>query len=380
MQSRLSFLVFYILIHIIVISRAATILAAATPQIAPPAVHHNKINFPVRCNDTPQICTDSGTRVIDRVDTHRDCWNYSYKKTCNYPLVWPQKDQCSNFKQCYIVANRECLLKDVLGQCVSQKREFSCKRHIPVTLPQEKMRIGLKAKEGVPQLICKGEVPCLDGNCFDKSYLINNEMMESVSKLYAISQAKSFGTVNARLFEGLHLHCTKKATEYSNCCKVEGDGWGHNLGARCSTSEKQLIEYRKRNKCVYIGKTGKGGITGSPVKHHYCCWNNMLNKVLQVEGRKQLGINFGSGSSPSCRGLTIEELTRLDFSTMDFSEFISEIAKQMKIPNTGDLNARVQCSSPNMRKFDEKYEQIEQNKRAGINPSKEGIMGGESDY
>lgn len=246
------------------------------------------------------------------------------------------------------------------------------------------MRIGLKAKDGVPQLICKGDIPCLDGNCVDKSFDINGEMMDSVSKLYAISQAKSNGIVGAKFFEGSHLHCTKKATEYSNCCRMEsggsGGGWGHNLGAHCSENERQLIEHRKRKKCVYVGKAGKGGISSTPVKHHYCCWNNLLNKVLQVEGRKQLGLNFGSGGNPNCRGLTIDELLRLDFTKMDFSEFIAEIAKQMKIPGIGDIDSRVRGSMPSMKQFDESRPENQQNKKAGVNPSKEGAMGNDSEY
>jgi len=359
-----------------------TFAAAAANLVVPDVVYNNKINFPVRCNDTPQMCIDSGVKTIGRVDANRPCWNFSYKKTCQYPLQWAQKDQCSNFAHCYIVALRECLLFDtqVPKQCVSTKQEFSCKRYVPITIPQEKLRTGLKAKDGVPQLICKGDIPCLDGNCVDKSFDINGEMMDSVSKLYAISQAKSNGIANAKLFEGNHLHCTKKATEYSNCCKMEGGGWGHNLGAHCSENERQLIEHRKKNKCVYVGKTGKGGITGSPVKHHYCCWNNMLNKVLQVEGRKQLGLNFGSGGNPNCRGLTIDELMRLDFTKMDFSEFIAEIAKQMKIPGIGDIDSRVRGSMPSMKQFDESRPENQQNRKAGVNPAKEGVMGNDSEY
>ena len=338
-----------------------------------------KIDFRAKCSDEAPVCTDSGTKNIEKMDVHKDCWNYSFKKTCQYSLQYPLKDQCSNFLQCYIVADRECLLKDVLGFCVSQKREFSCKRQIDVTAQREKLRTGLRAKDGVPQLVCKGEVPCLDGNCVNKSYELDGEMMESVSKLYAVSQAKSKGVHGARLFEGQHLHCTKKATEYSNCCKIEGDGWGHNLGAKCSSSEKQLIEYRKRNRCVYVGRSGKGGISATPVKHHYCCWDNMLNKVLQVEARKQLVLNFGSGESPNCRGLTLEELMKLDFNAMDFSEFFLEITKQMKIPNIGDVDSRARCSMPQMREFNEGAGHS-QNKRSGVNKAKEGVMGNDKEY
>jgi|GEM_PF-2451563 len=365
-----------------IIAKAEVAAAAAAVQLPLPNLPEKsfKIDFRIQCHDTPQVCVSSGVRNINDVDTHRPCWDFSYKKTCNYPLQYAQKDQCSNFLQCYIVADRECLLRDVLGMCVSQKREFSCKRQIDVMVPVEKLRTGLKEKAGLESLLCKGDIPCLDGNCVDKSYELNNEMMESVSKLYALSQAKSKGARDPKLFEGQSLHCTKKATEYSSCCKLgEGSGWGHNLGAHCSKSEQQLAEYRKRKRCVYVGKSGKGGISAKPVKHHYCCWDNMLNKVLQVEGRKQLGMNFGSGGNTDCRGLTIDELMRLDFTKMDFSEFVLEITKQMKIPNIGDVESRAKDSLSNIKEVD-KAAPLSQQRKGGVNPAKERVMGNDAEY
>lgn len=48
------------------------------------------------------------------------------------------------------------------------------------------------------------------------------------------------------------------------------------------------------------------------------------NLNLTICGRKQLGMNFGSGS-PYYRGLTLDEIQTLDFSKMDISEFINEL-------------------------------------------------------
>jgi conjugal transfer mating pair stabilization protein TraN len=87
------------------------------------------------------------------------------------------------------VAFRECLLTDSLGNCVNQLKEYSCKSWEPNYINKEKVRYGMEEKEGVEQLVCKG-IPCIDGHCVDKSYDSNNEMMDSVSRLYAISQMK----------------------------------------------------------------------------------------------------------------------------------------------------------------------------------------------
>ncbi|WP_425361626.1 conjugal transfer protein TraN [Candidatus Tisiphia endosymbiont of Ceraclea dissimilis] len=208
-------------------------------------------------------------------------------------------------------------------------------------------------------------VPCIDGNCVDKSYETNGEMMDSVSKLYMVSKIRDAKDFNFKIFAGFNSHCSKKATGYINCCAVSLKGWGNHLGAHCNSDEKQLIENRKKNLCVYVGKENRG-IMKTVVKHHYCCFGNSLQKVVQVEGRKQLyakGLisstekNFGSGGNPNCRGLTLAELQNLDFDKMDLTEFIEDFklkfAGKYKAPNVGDITIRIKgTATSNIRKGD----------------------------
>ena len=322
-------------------------------------------NYP--CQENGRTCVSSGVRTVDGFQVHKDCWEYSYSKTCNYP----SKNNCSEYSHCYGVAILECLLRDSYGHCVNQKKEFSCKRWVPDILETKKVRVGLEDKKGTEGLVCRG-IPCIDGNCVDKSYETNGEMMDSISKLYMTSQMKDGGDPNFKLFEGFGSHCSKKASSYTNCCGV-GKGWGKNLGAGCTKDEQDLIDKRQKNLCVYVGKVNKQkmGVT-TVVKHHFCCFGNMLNKVIQVEGRKQLMPNvpvkeqFGTGGNPDCRGLTLAELERLDFDKMDFGEFIDEFKVKFfgkyKKPNIGDMTARIQDSIPNIKKYDESQNNRENNK------------------
>ena len=316
------------------------------------------------CKDNGRTCTSSGIRTVDGFQVHKDCWQYSYSKTCNYP----SKNNCSQYSHCYLVADLPCLLRDNYGNCVNLHKEFSCKSWQPVTIDQEIVRTGLIEKVGKDRLVCKG-VPCIDGNCVDKAYMTDGDMMDSVSKLYAVSQMKGVMDLNFKLFAGFAQNCSKKAVSYSNCCSTSLKGWGKNLGAKCKKDEQDLIDKRQKNLCVYVGKENKQtmGIT-TVVKHHYCCFGGMLNKVIQVEGRKQLGINFGSGGNTDCRGLTLAEIMRLDFDKMDFSEFFADILKRMKIPKIGDITARVNSSLPNVRKYDGNKHNKE-NRKTGISES-----------
>ena len=329
------------------ISSTIVIIVLATQSIGH-AGAGNRFSSSYSCSDAVKTCVSSGTRIVDGFSVTKDCWEWSYYKTCNYP----SKDNCKNYSHCYAVADLPCLLRVNYGNCVNLQKEFSCKSWEPVTIDKEMVRIGLVEKEGKERLVCKG-VPCIDGNCVDKSYLTDGDMMDSVSKLYAVSQMKGALDLNFKLFAGFGQSCSKKATSYTNCCSTSLKGWGKNLGAKCTKDEIDLVDKRQKNLCVYVGKQNKQtmGIT-TVVKHHYCCFGSLLNKVIQVEGRKQLGINFGSGGRTDCRGLTLAEIMQLDFDKMDFSEFFQDILKRMKIPKVGDISSRVNSSLPNVRKYD----------------------------
>ena len=139
--------------------------------------------------------------------------------------------------------------KRLYGNCVNLKREFSCKSWINTQKENKEARVDLVAKDGEEGVVCKG-IPCIDGNCVDKSYLTNGEMMDSVSKLYAISNMKPDKDHNFNLFAGFANHCSKKPVGYSNCCPSSARGWGKHLGAKCTKDEISLINLREKNLCV----------------------------------------------------------------------------------------------------------------------------------
>lgn len=312
----------------------------------------NRFTSSYPCTDTAKTCISSGEKEIDGFKVRRDCWEWAYTKSCDYP----SKNDCSKYRHCYFVKNNDCLLRDSLGTCVNQQQEFSCKSWEPVTIERNRVKTRLKEKEETESLVCSG-IPCIDGNCVDKSYETNGEMFDALSKLHAAGKMNPDKHGNFNLFQGSAQHCSKKATEYSNCCREDPRGWGRQLGAKCTRDENDLAERRAKNLCVYVGKSSSKTLGATMVvKHHFCCWGNMLDKVIQVEGRKQLGLSFGSGGSPNCRGLSMEEMQRLDFSRMDFAEFINDFkakfAGRYKAPKAGELGRTIEGSISGIRKYD----------------------------
>ncbi len=241
-------------------------------------------------------------------------------------------------------------------------REFSCKSRKAISKKSKYITNSFQEVQGKETFRCKA-IPCIDGNCFDKSYQTNGEMMDSVTKLKTMSNIKPDKNGNYNLFAGNSEHCSKKPMSYSNCCRSSIKGWGTELGAKCNAVEKHLAMMRSRNLCVYVGKEGKGKY--KLVKHHYCCFNNMLDKVIQVEGRKQLNLNFGSSENPDCGGFKLEQIQQLNFETMDFREFIEEFkvkfAKNYQPKDGSDVSSRIEKNFDQINKYDQQASDIENN-------------------
>jgi conjugal transfer mating pair stabilization protein TraN len=325
------------------------------------ASHRFQSNYP--CVDNGKYCINSGERKIGDFKVHRDCWEWAYVKTCAYP----SKNDCRLYDHCYAGGNKGCLLQDSLSNCVNMKKEFSCKSWLVTNKQDQVVRTGFEEKEGKDTLLCKG-IPCIDGNCVDKSYTTNGEMMDSLSKLYATSNMKPDKNGNFNLFAGSGMSCSKKPVGYSNCCVTSGSnkGWGKNMGAKCTKDEITLMEQRSKNLCVYVGKKSSKymGVTAT-IKHSFCCFGNLLDKVVQVEGRKQLNRNFGSSGKTDCRGFTLEEIQRIDWSKVDFAEFIEDLkvkfAGKYKIPNAQDVSNTIEHSMGSIRKYDDHSSNRENN-------------------
>jgi len=89
----------------------------------------------------------------------------------------------------------------------------------------------------------------------------------------------------------------------------EGAQLCHTLGSYCSSCLRIL------GRCVSCIEhtTGK------------CCFNSVLARIVNEQGRSQIGRGWGSPAGPDCSGFTLAQLEVLDFSKMDLSEFYASI-------------------------------------------------------
>lgn len=61
-------------------------------------------------------------------------------------------------------------------------------------------------------------------------------------------------------------------------------------------------------------------------RHMFCCYNSVIAKIVNVQGKRQLGIPRAFGERrPNCSALSLEQIQQLDFNNIDLSEFYSSI-------------------------------------------------------
>lgn len=148
------------------------------------------------------------------------------------------------------------------------------------------------------------------------------------------------------IFNGHDYRCRPPGiqTGFSDCCKKTKRWFGL---LSCSNREKLLAKLRAwgelNGKCHYVGSYCAEKWLGTCVqkKKTFCCYSSPLARIIIEAAHEQLNIPWGDPKHPNCRGLTPEEFQRLDFSRIDFSEWINYEIRQNIIPsiNTSLSNA-----------------------------------------
>ena len=69
-----------------------------------------------------------------------------------------------------------------------------------------------------------------------------------------------------------------------------------------------------------------------------CCFNSVLARIVNVQGRLQVGKGWGGAQSPDCSGFSVAQLQRLDFAAMDLTEFYASLVPTL--PDVQSLQAQ----------------------------------------
>ena len=231
---------------------------------------------------------------------------------------------------CFQIGSK-CLATLEEGHCIKWQQTYECQ----------------SGKRQASLTTLHGDKPfCLDGTCLDQSWDGNPDMIEALSKLAIFKEMQKGLDANAGIvFKGRNLGCSRIPAGFKDCCKIKG--WGRDIKlSSCNKEEEDLVEQRKLGKCLLIGTYCADRVLGvcTRKKTTFCCYPSKLAKLINVQGKQQLGLSFGSAEHPDCEGLTLAQINQIDFSKLDLSELFSEIFAGLKTPNNHAVGQDIQKS------------------------------------
>jgi conjugal transfer mating pair stabilization protein TraN len=108
----------------------------------------------------------------------------------------------------------------------------------------------------------------------------------------------------------------------------------------CEPKEFELGAKKETKVCHYVGsycasKTPFGCIEK---RESYCCFNSPLGRIIQEQGRPQLGMTWGDAENPSCEALGVDQIAKLDWSKIDISEWIGLLQVTNFYPTADKIN------------------------------------------
>lgn len=270
------------------------------------------------------------TRNINGKDVHKDCWKWDRKYSCRSGSF---VDECKDLPQnCKLTGKTDCLHSlNINGkqECDHLELEYQCSENHSYK------------KE------CFASKFCIGGVCEQSQRTQHNDFANSISGLSILASMKSdaidgckcpegkqtceageIDSSQCKLFTGGAKQCSKAPGR--NCCKNSGSlksVWD------CSQDAKDLFISRRSGLCHHVGSWKGKKIKNADILKKYeshCCFKSKMAKIIQVQGRKQLGIGWGDKKNPDCRALTLEEIQNIDFNKIDFSELFHEMESKAR--------------------------------------------------
>lgn len=285
------------------------------------------------CTAPVDICTDSSpvTRTINGVQVTKPCWAWDRSYSCT--TLTQGENDCGDLESnssCRF--DREVCLDDPAptnGNCQVLERVYFCPTGGTTAEPT--------------QYVCGDDVYCINGECEAIEREPSTEFKDALVGLNALGQANAeFDENTLTLFRGTRETCHKKVFGLANCCSGKGvpvlTPW------LCNAAEKELDRKDDAGLCTKVGTYCSDSVLGVCVtrKDAYCCYQSKISRILQEQGRPQIGKPYGRPKTEQCQGFTIEEFARLDLSVMDFREVYAEFEDAVRLPNEAEALVDIQ--------------------------------------
>ncbi len=273
------------------------------------------------CTLFEKICLDATpSKTISGKEVQRQCWKEKYTFLC----ALKSNLDCLSLKEknCEFL-QKTCLLEGPLG-CSLWELAYRCHSKI------HKRKLGKDDFFGKDENLWEIDY---DPNTSFSDVAMKLSVFEAMQKDIQNSTASDPGKI--QVFAGKALTCSKNiADEILYDCCFSYSGVAKELGlAKCTADEIALAEMRERGLCHYVGSYSKKfyDLWKSRDEHVFCCFSSKLARVFQEQARQQLSLGWGEPKQANPRGLTIDEISSLDFTKLDLREAFSDLESQMSV-------------------------------------------------
>ena len=282
------------------------------------------------CVFQPQeVCLEGPeTRIVEGQSITQSCWRWERTYQCHG--IRPAND-CGALD-----ARAECSFDH--DQCLDDPQEGACKVYDRV--------YKCRSAEATPAdaaYICAGDLYCINGECSVVEREASTEFKDAMVAVQTLGEIQAgFNPDDLTLFTGEKEACTRKLFGLSNCCSGKGvpllTPW------LCSAADRDVDKKDDAGLCHQVGTYCSASVLGvcTTKKQSYCCFASKLTRILQEQGRAQIGKPWGKPKTPNCAGFQVAEFQSLDLSRMDFSEVYSEFVEAARVPDEIETTLELQ--------------------------------------
>ena len=177
------------------------------------------------------------------------------------------------------------------------------------------------------------------------------EVFDKFPEYYEIVQSATSATDAARKALASMMGISPSSVLGSLALSVAMDFVMDALFGGCSERDVITAAYKENGLCHYVGKkcVKKIPLIGCVQKARiYCCFNSVLARIIHEQGRPQLDTfgpdgGWGTADEPYCRGFRPEEFQMIDFSRIDFSEYVTQYSDTLlnRMPKNTDLEQKM---------------------------------------
>ena len=253
------------------------------------------------------------------VNPSTGCWQttFQYEYTTQIP------DSCATYRgnpNCVQTDSNCTQLDATSGSCAIYTNTYQCSGAQVCSKTQD-----------VTNCTSCGTAGSLVPFCTDTSTPPNTNFQLAATMVAMVKAVQDgFDKDTLKIFTGTPMSChySTFGSVFIDCCSNDST----KLFGNCSDEEIALANARKAKEAHLVGtdctewwSLGLGKVCAQKADT-YCVYNSELGRLIQEQGRPQLGLDFGSPQLPNCDGLTLNQFASLNFQAMDWSEFFSQIA------------------------------------------------------